>query len=207
MSYEFASETHGRFVSVPDFWRLAQERDRVYNLMPSDPVFVEWQTIVEDPETGYMAIDTNDSVLDLSKSSSKMAKSVGLLKVMLPESDEVAYIADLRYVKEVHRRKLNISNDSYDNETADYNEKFKTQPVSGVVFCDTESSELHFRCGQDVDSAALRPYAESLMKFVDAERIKHGDTVLVAESEAKKDVSKSQKAVDATVDLAGYWVG
>lgn len=176
MSYEFTSiHNEDDIPRTPDAWFA--RANCIYKLLPFEPVFVAHVSVVRDPKSGQMGIDTNDPIRNPEPGKPfGQPEPLGLMRVFFEPHDKEGkyidgYLLDLRYKDHLVARELNFDNTSYKDE--DPNDTYKTVPALGAVFA--EESGLEFRCQYD---KMLGRYAVSLLEYVDAERRKRGVSVL-----------------------------
>lgn len=172
MAYEFADdEPVEEIPTTPDYWHLRAER--IFQIVPFMPVFVQHYSVIEDPKTGQLGVDTNDLLPDEnSLGFGANSEPIGLMRVDSTDNMINGYVLDLRYARKLMQRPLDFDNSVYKDE--DPNELHKTRPALGAIFYDPEMEYLRLR-GKHRDQ--LKDFAVWLMSYVDVERAKRGASV------------------------------
>lgn len=175
MPYEFRDEpSTGDVPTTPEFWHLQAER--ICQLMVSEPAFANYNSVVEDPKTGQLGLDTNDPLpYDDNLFFEGPRQSVGIMRYAAADLRPSGFLVDMRYAQTTLSRALDFDQAVYQNE--DPNERFRTEAPLGVIFADPDSGELSLRSPYRND-ARVQHFAQSLMQFVDAERAKRNAEVL-----------------------------
>jgi hypothetical protein len=172
MAYEFADgEPAEAIPTTPDFLHLKAER--ICQVVPFEALFVKHFSVVEDPKTWQLGVDTNDPLPDSTDMAFENGpEPIGLMRIASLEDTISGYLIDLRYARKLIQRPLDFDYSVYRDE--DPNMFHKTVPVLGAIFHDPEQERLRLRT-QHKDF--LKGFAVGLMSFVDVERAKRGVTV------------------------------
>lgn len=165
MSYEFIREPgdDADFARIPESWRNAP--DMIYKLWPFEPAFVRYDSVMRDPITEEVGIDTSDLLPKMNPSAEPDYAPLGIMKVWY-ENDEgrtaEGYLVDARYRSIFLMRPLPFD---------DPNEKmqqFKTVRALGVVYAD-ENARLSF---YSPIRDNLLPLAQIMLQGLDELRLK-----------------------------------
>jgi hypothetical protein len=172
MAYEFADEDRQEEIpTTPDFLHLKAER--IYQVVPFEPLFIRHYSVIEDPKTWQLGIDTNDSLPDdVNSGFGDGPEPIGLMRVESVDDAVRGYVVDLRYARRFVQRPLDFDYTIYKDE--DPNTLHKTVPVLAAIFHDPEREQLRLITKH---GDALKGFAIGLMQFVDVERAKRGASV------------------------------
>lgn len=186
MAYEFADDEPAEDIpTTPEYWHLRAER--IFQMMPFMPQFVYHYSVIEDPKTQQLGVDTNDLLPEESGLSfGDASEPIGLMRIDSTDSKIRGYLIDLRYSRKLMQRPLDFDNSVYKDE--DPNELHKTVPALGAIFHDPEMECLRLRSKYRDE---LKHFAVWLMSYIDNERAKRGASVWAHTSPAKKPTSET----------------
>lgn len=172
MAYEFTeNEPVEAIPTTPDFRHLKAER--IFQVLPFEPLFVSHFSIIEDPKTWQLGVDSNDPLPEEGKVKFEDGpEPIGLIRIESSDNSMSGYLVDLRYAAKLIQRPLDFDYSVYKDE--DPNVLHKTEPVLGAIFHDPEQEKLRLRTKH---TDALKGFAVGLMTFVDLERAKRGASV------------------------------
>jgi hypothetical protein len=174
MAYEFeAAVSDTDFPKIPGYF---EETGRIYHLLPNDPVFINFQSVVTDPNSKDIGIDTKDFVPHQPDLDHVKMLPIGLLRVCFADLQIDGFIVDLRYARQLKQRVLGFDGGEVNEEIAQQNKEVKTVPPLGVIFNGMKPGSLDLRSRKGM-WLTLRPDAEALAEFVDTERRKRGISV------------------------------
>lgn len=180
MSYEFADEGGaGERFQSPDFWGLVP--DKIYKITPGEPTWVHYASVIHDPKTGDIGLDTNDRLPLPNELAPHPHIGVMLVNYLHEGQNQQGYLADLRFVRTLVERELDFDDPSEDMQN------YKTAPVLGAVFAD-DDAQLYFRARRD--RALLQPFAASMLEAFDALR----GPVASVNTEAQKTLARAAMA-------------
>jgi hypothetical protein len=195
MSYEFtynndsSNRDNDNIASVPEYWQFASEAlDRA---LPLSLVFVGGGTVIQDPISGRIGIDTIDKPRNLSKGDTVDVADIGMMRVLLDEETSGqkegldGFIVDLRYRETLYRRKLGFcavegEEDIYESRKTD--STYKTREALAVIIFDSFAEELHLRTLPQYRELLSR-HAIDLMTHVDNYRREQQYPVINDESQ------------------------
>jgi hypothetical protein len=191
MAYEFAEEEgKDEIPTTPDFLHLKAER--IYQVVPFEPLFIKYFSVVEDPKTWQLGIDTNDPLPEeTSMEFGQGPDPIGLMRIETLDDAVNGYLIDLRYARKFVQRPLDFDYSVYKDE--DPNLTHKTVPALGAIFHDPELERLRL-ISKHQD--ALKGFAVGLMKFVDVERAKRGASVWAHTADLPPEKTAEPTALD-----------
>lgn len=179
MAYKFVDEEPtGAVPSAPDFWLTRTER--IFQLMTSDPVFVNYGSVIEDPKRAVFGLDTNDPIPDQQSLRFTRPEPVAVMRYESEDLNVRGFVVDMRYAEITIKRELDFENMDDDEST----NPFKTVPPLGLIFIDPETSLLSFR-SEHRKSEHLMSFVESFMHYVDNERARRGGRVIAGNSDSE----------------------
>jgi hypothetical protein len=155
MGYEFVRDDgqEDRPVS-PEFWRHAAKR--IYQVPINEVVLVSAITVLHDPETGALGIDTQDRIPEVPSTSQL---PIAIMKVAVQNGEDLleGFLVDLRRKNILEEYSLTFS------DPDEYMRDRKTVPPIGAVFQDS-TGNLYFNSEH---YELLLPFALSLVEQVD----------------------------------------